>query len=125
MVRKVCLDSDVIIDYLSDGNMKSVMLSLDAEFYTTSISVFETWYGKRKQEPLPELFNWINIYGFGKDEALLAAEILLELRTKGEVIDFKDVFIASICITNDFELLTGNLKHFSRIKKFGLKLVKI
>jgi tRNA(fMet)-specific endonuclease VapC len=44
---------------------------------------------------------------------------------KGDILDVRDIFIASVCIIEGLELLTFNLKHFERMKKFGLRLVKV
>ena len=57
-----------------------------------------------------------------KKEGLLAARILKELQRTGREIEFRDIMIASICITNNIPLLTKNLKHFNRLKEHGLKL---
>jgi tRNA(fMet)-specific endonuclease VapC len=124
VVRKVCLDSDVIIDFLREGNSKAIVSSLDAVFYTSSVNVFEVWYGKKSKENVPEFLDKLETFSFDEKAAVLAAEILLSLRKKGELVEYRDVFLAAICIRNELELLTLNLKHFERLKKFGLKLVR-
>jgi len=50
----------------------------------------------------------------------ISGEILSKLKKKREVIDFRDVMIASIVIENDVALYTRNVKHFKRVE--GLKL---
>ena len=50
----------------------------------------------------------------------ISGEILSKLEKKREVIDFRDVMIASIVIENDVALYTRNVKHFKRVE--GLKL---
>jgi len=42
------------------------------------------------------------------------------LESKGEVIGLKDVLISSIVISNNCVIVTGNVKHFSRIQ--GVKV---
>jgi len=49
-----------------------------------------------------------------------AGKILADLEKKGEIIDFRDVLIASIAITTDTTLFTRNISHFERIE--GIKL---
>jgi tRNA(fMet)-specific endonuclease VapC len=123
VVRKICLDSNVIIDFLRNGRAAGLIASLDARFYMTSISVFEIWYGKKEKENVPEFLEGMRIFSFDEKAAILAAEVLLSLRKSGQLADFKDVFIAAICIQQDLELFTYKVKHFERMKKFGLKLV--
>ena len=51
MVEKVCLASDIIIGLLrKNEEARALVESADADFFTTSINIFELWYGKRKNE---------------------------------------------------------------------------
>ncbi len=126
MVRKVCLDSDVIIALLEKGGeAKNFLKSLNAYFYTTSINIFEVWYGKKKREPVQELFGLIEILGLSESESVRAANIMSGLKKKGELLEHRDVFIAAICIENNVEFFSYNKKHFERLEKFGLKLVSV
>ena len=47
-------------------------------------------------------------------------QIKSELETAGNRIDDADVIIAATAIENDMTLVTGNIKHFSRIT--GLRI---
>ena len=62
----------------------------------------------------------IEILPFTIIEAKKAAELEAELESKGEVIGLKVVLISSIVISNDCVIVTGNVKHFSRIQ--GVKV---
>ena len=125
MVREICLDSDVIISFLSnDEKTKQIIENLDADFYTTSINSFETWFGRTKSEKIFELLQWLKIMSFDKKASLLAGDILRDLKNKGEILEIRDVFIGSICVKNGIELLTFNKKHFERLRKFGLILTE-
>ena len=47
----VCLDSDVIIDFLNNDNRTIELLNqLHYDFSTTSINIFEIWSGRKKEE---------------------------------------------------------------------------
>lgn len=124
-VKKICLDSDVVIELLK-GNPKIVEIinSLPADFYLTTINIFEIWTGRieNETEKIIGLLSEFNILEFDKKSSLRAGDIRKKLKEKGELIDIRDVFIASICIQNNIELLTYNKKHFNRLEKFGLKL---
>jgi predicted nucleic acid-binding protein len=123
MVRRICLDSDVLIGILNkDEAAKQLVDSIDGEFYTTSVNVFELWYGRKKQELIFELFESLRLLALGSNAARLAADILRSLKEKGMLIDLRDAFIAAMCIRQDVELLTLNKKHFERLAEFGLVL---
>ena len=125
VVRKVCLDSDILINLLNkDEETKKVIESIDAEFYTTTVNSFEIWYGRKDSEEIFQLLEWLNILELDQNSALKSADILRTLKKQGAMIDFRDLFIASICITNKIEFLTANKKHFERLKEFDLLLVK-
>ena len=55
------------------------------------------------------------------ESAFLAAEISVDLRKKGDIIDFQDIAIASIAISNGEKLVTRNVRDFSRIKQLKLE----
>ncbi|MDO8508865.1 MAG: type II toxin-antitoxin system VapC family toxin [Nanoarchaeota archaeon] len=127
MVRKICLDSDVIIELLRNNEQtKLTMSALDAEFYTTSINIFELWSGRKEKEEniIKDLLSWLNVKDLTKEVACKAGDIRIKLRKQGLDIEFRDIFIAAICIDNELELLTYNKKHFERMKQSGLKLIE-
>src|SRR3989344_5041504 len=109
MVRKICLDSDIVIELLNNnsGVIESIR-RLDAEFYTTAINSFELWYGRKNSELIEELLEWAQVLHLGDYDSRLAGDILRKLKNEGKLIDIKDLFIASICIRNKIELLTNN-----------------
>ena len=126
MVRKACLDSDVIIELLKNNDKtKNAIISLDAEFYTTTINAFELWGGRKdkEEEIIDSLITWLNTKELDKKSAYRAGDIRRKLKKQGADIEFRDIFIAAICIQNDLELFTYNKKHFERLKQFGLKLI--
>lgn len=124
MVRKICLDSDILVALLNkDEKAKQICSSLEADFYTTSINEFELWFGRKKSETIFELFESLHLLAFGDGAARQAADMMRILKEKGIAIEIKDLFIAATCIKADVELLTFNKKHFERLKQFGLMLV--
>jgi tRNA(fMet)-specific endonuclease VapC len=127
VVRKVCLDSDVLFDFLKDDKKaKAIIASLEADYFVTSINIYELWGGRFKKEEnvIDSLLSWLEVVDFGKKAAFIAGDLRLKLRKEGALINPRDIFIASVCIIEGLELLTFNLKHFERMKKFGLRLVK-
>lgn len=126
MVRRICLDSDVLIAFLNkDEKTKQIMESLDGDFYITTVNTFEVWYGRKKTEPVFEALEWLHSLDMDDKAARLAGDILRKLKEEGKIIDMRDLFIGAICINNNIELLTYNKKHFERLKEFGLILVEM
>lgn len=124
MVRKICLDSDILIDLLKgDKKVLQKINDLDGIFYTTSINVFEIWMGKKKKEVISQLLSTLKILNFTKESGLISADIKNKLKDTGKDLDIRDIFIASICISENIEFISNNQRHFQRLKKFGLKLL--
>lgn len=124
MVRKICLDSDVLVELLA-GNKETRALveHLEGDFYSTAINVFELWFGRKESEKIFKLLAWLYICKFDESAAKKAADILRTLKKDGSMLELRDLFVAAICIVNDLELLTYNKAHFEKLKKFGLVLV--
>lgn len=132
-MKKVCLDTDMSVDYLRDKRpMSEVVQSwFDiAEVYVTSITSFELYHGafysKNIEESLKEteifLKNMKDILPLTAKSSKIAGEVMAELRREQKLIEIRDLFIGAICIENDIPLLTGNISHFERVKK--LEIVK-
>ena len=130
----VCLDSSFLVDFFRNSTNEveryKKFVSSGERIFLPSVVVMELFLGVKKrgnlavEKKINYFFEHIDVLDFNKRSALLSGEILATLEKKGEVVDFRDVMIASVCIANDIELLTNNIKHFERLKKFGLKLVK-
>ena len=119
--NQIILDTDSLIQ-LEKGDL-SIIDSLDetGKLYITSITVFEFALGDSFDANKNRLDDYL-VIPFNKKDGLLAAKILKELKKHGEEIEFRDVMIGAICITNNTPLKTNNLKHFQILEKFGLKL---
>ena len=129
----VCLDSDIIINFLRKEknalNLFEKFKSEDEAFITTSINSFELLKGIPKSSNMDktrvlEFINNFEILNFDFESSKKAAEIFEDLKSKGDMIDFADIMIASIAITNDEDLITANLSHFKRIKELKLQEIK-
>ncbi|MEK6850766.1 MAG: type II toxin-antitoxin system VapC family toxin [Nanoarchaeota archaeon] len=129
----VCLDTDVIIDFLKkDKEIYKKIAELkeeQVELSTTTINAFELFRGNRKlseesKEDSVDIFlNNVRVHKFALEDSKKAAEIFEQLKSRGEIIELTDVMIASVAIMNNESLLTRNKKHFERIDQ--LKLEKV
>ena len=125
-MESVCLDTDILIDTLR-GHRETVDKIRDLEMVfnlnTTVINSFELYYGAFKTKKsdknvlyVDELLERLLILKMNGYASKLAGKILADLKKKGEIIDFRDVIIASIAITSDTTLFTRNVSHFERIE---------
>lgn len=98
--------------------------------YTSSITVGEMYYGafriphsqviikKIEEEVFPSL---CGILPFDEKPAREYGRIRAELETRGESLAEPDIRIAAISLVNDATLVTGNIKHFKRIKGLSVE----
>ena len=120
------IDTSIFIEFLRAKAKKSTVLYRLAEedfLCTTSITIFELLMGAtdlNKKKDIEILTKDLIILPFTDQSAIDAGNIFHNLRRNNKLIEFRDIFIASICISNDLPLVTTNLKHFERIE--GLKL---
>lgn len=123
--RKICLDSDVLIQFLKNDPLIVEWIQKNIGFYfITSITSFEAWMGRNKDEPIKEILSIFEILPFEKDASLLAGDIFRSLKEKGQQLDMRDIFIAATCIHYNVPLFTLNKKHFQRMEEFGLVLLE-
>ena len=106
----VCLDSDIMIDFLNNKReivKKIIQLEEKDELTTTSVNAFEILRGLSKFNEEEKGYTFIKnlkILDFNFESAEKATEIFEFLRKKGELIDQLDLFIASIAIKNNQSL---------------------
>lgn len=58
----------------------------------------------------------MNVYTLDK-----AAQIYSELKQKGELVDDADIFIAAMCLENNYVLVTNNVRHFNRVSGLSIE----
>ena len=123
MVGKICLDTSFIVELLRGSeHAAAVIKENEAEYALSSVTVFELLIGSRNDDRLLGGIRGFILLDFDCEAAKIAAGIYRKLKEQGKLVDMRDVFVAAVCIKNDFELLTLNKKHFDRLKEFGLRL---
>ncbi len=125
MDEKICLDSDASITILKEDNrIDLIKKAIDnKEIFLSAVTVFELFLRKTNLEIVEEFISRFKILDIDKFVARKASNIHKELQQRGEIIDIRDLLIASSCIINNCKLLTFNKRDFERIKE--LKLIKI
>ena len=100
-----------------------------SQIFTSSITLGELIYGAyRVRAARPNLLAQIeqllvpldNVLPFDSQAARVYGEVRAELENRGEFIGDADVRIASIALAHDLTVVTGNVRHFSRVA--GLRL---
>ncbi len=127
--HRVCIDTDIIIDFLREKSPGQEILEEcieKYECYITFITAFETYLGL-KSEKQKNIFNSIlgelKLVPTNLKAAEKSAQIIKELRKENKEIGLMDSIIAGMCINNGLELVTKNIDHFNRVK--GIKLYRI
>jgi len=123
----VCLDSDILIDFLN--NKKEAVQRInklkndDVQLAITTINSFELLNvsDKEKLQKVKDFILNFTIYDFNFESSENAAKIFQELKARGEIIEITDIMIASIVMANNETLLTNNVKHFERITNLELE----
>ena len=92
--------------------------------FISTIAIFEIVYGAFKSSR-PDyhinnlenvFFPAVNIVGFDTKASYMCGRLRADLEQAGGSISLADLQIASIPVVNDLTLITGNTKHFQRIR---------
>jgi tRNA(fMet)-specific endonuclease VapC len=125
-------DTDVISNIFKPFPSELLMGKLrrleQRDQYISTITILEIVYGAARSDRtdyhlknLEEiLLPSVNIVGFDTKAAFICGHLRANLEKQGRTLSLADMEIAAITMANDFTLITGNTKHFARIK--GLKL---
>ena len=122
MDGKLCLDTDFCIEIIKDNASIETLFDKGGpyEIYITSITMFELFLRETNIKIVENFVSSFFVIYFDDFSALKASEISRDLKRKGISIDFRDFFIASICIVNNCNLATFNKKHFEHTKDLEL-----
>jgi tRNA(fMet)-specific endonuclease VapC len=124
---KVCVDTDIVIDYLRGKNKnQNILPNLIAKYnvYISPISVYELYYGgyySGKVKAVEDVLSVITPFDWTTEDSKKAAQIHATLSKVGETLSVKDILIAGQCLSRSVPLITRNVSHFSRIR--GLKII--
>ena len=120
------VDTDILIDLLRKKDYAvSLIKKLEdkVELATSAINVFELYrgaYKSRNQEKnlasVKGLLNSLRILNTDEDSMEIAGKITASLERTGNMMDIRDLLIASIALVNGFGVLTNNVGHFNKIK---------
>ena len=125
-------DTDVITNIFKPSPSEMLIGKLSRleqrDQYISTITIFEIVYGAAKSDRTDHhlrnleeiLLPSVNVVGFDSKAAFMCGRLRADLEKQGRMLSLADMEIAAIAMANEFTLITGNAKHFARIK--GLKL---
>lgn len=126
---KYLADTDIIINHLR-GKKRIDNTKISAGIGISIISYGELLYGAEKasnhQKTRKIITNFIDelsikIIDLNEKTMKSYAKLKVGLEKKGSRLDDFDLLIAATAKTNSLILLTGNLKHFTRIKTLSVE----
>ena len=132
METKILIDTDVLINLLrGDVDTENLIQNIKSnKLFTTDINVFELYHGVQRSKNKENDLNALEILlsslmtiSTDKASMIIASRIIADLEKNGKTVDLADLFIAAICVSGSFSLLTKNKKHFEKIKE--LKFIEI
>jgi len=123
MDDRICLDTDIIINFLRNKKEEVEFIRQHENvviFATTTINIFELYYDAYKSgrqeniDQVEQLQHRIKILNLSNEAVEQAGCIVAQLEKNGNPVDFRDVLIGCIAKTEFFCIKTNN-KHFERI----------
>jgi tRNA(fMet)-specific endonuclease VapC len=127
-MRSILLDTDTCIEIIR-GRPTPLEDYAGASFGISAITHFELHSGLENQKSkklsnrTKSFLEAITCFSFDSAASESAAKVRRELEAKGTKIGAYDTLIAGHCVALEYELLTGNLREFSRIKE--LKIIAL
>ena len=126
------LDTSIIIDLLRNEETvrKFIADHMEDEIITSCICQAEVAAGiyhsktddisKRKKQTDEIFSSFFLVSEFDSSQADIFGRIKADLAENGQLIEDMDILIAAACISNNAILVTGNLKHFDRVKNLQI-----
>jgi tRNA(fMet)-specific endonuclease VapC len=110
--------------------LRKKLQEIPKEFqYTSSINIGEIYFGANKSDRKEKIikafeenvFPNIEILPFDEVSGKLFGEVKADLEKKGIGCSEPDLRIATIALQHKLTLVTGNIKHFSKIPKLNVE----
>lgn len=125
-VKKIMVDSTILIDYFRKTNKSTTRLVRHFEqydkLYISSVTEFEVITGASLSnlQFWDDMLSRFFVLDLDSTVARQAAKIVQQLKTKRKSIDKPDLFIAATAIVHGLSLDTANKKHFIHIDDLHL-----
>jgi len=123
----IVLDTDVLIEIfdkhsrVGDDALGKIVQKGD-RIAITAINLHEIMYGLQKYaKPSAEILQ-IPVLNYTREDSRLSAQLEIGAERRGTPVRRTDAMIAAVCINNECEIYTFDLKHFEPLKTFGLRI---
>ncbi|MDX2188278.1 MAG: type II toxin-antitoxin system VapC family toxin [Bacteroidota bacterium] len=122
------IDTSIFIEYLRakvKTNTELFKIPENSNLYISSVTLYELLVGatnENKTKDIVLLTEDLIVLPFDQEVCFEASKIYHQLRLSNQMIEFRDIFIASTCIVNNLPIKTLNYKHFERISNLELIL---
>lgn len=116
------VDTNIIIRHFRSADKTKTILTeitKKSEIQITSVTLYELLIGatnEQKREDVYKIITGVPVLAFDTESSKIAATIFKRLKAINKIIEFRDIFIAAICINNNLPLKTLNSDHFDRIE---------
>lgn len=126
MATRVCLDTDVVLEFFK-GDVKTVQkisqYSKGDVLCITSLSYFELLTSIRGHGAwdVLKVVEKLEMLNFDRKASVRSAKIFEQAQKEHLDLGMREIMTASVCLVNNANLLTGNRKRYEGIK--GLKFV--
>ncbi len=128
-MKSYLLDTSTIINYLRgvDKTVETIN-NIEGEFSSSHMCLSELYEGiyrvkeqEKAEKIITDFFRSLSkVYAIDEKIAKQFGEIRAHLKKTGNVLEDIDIFIAATCLVYGLTLITGNSKHFSRIKNLKI-----
>ena len=127
------LDTNILSDLIRKRPNRYLLARLRSKpshvLLTSCICIMELRFGCAPREAFrefwrrieSEIISRVKVLPIGNKEALLAGDVLADLRKTGQVIGIEDVLIAASALANQCTVITANIDHFSRVKGLSVE----
>jgi len=121
------LDMNILSEFVkkqTNSNLLSIVRTKKAEeLFASVICIMELRYGSRLRDDFEsfwrklgeEVISRVSVLPVSENEALIAGDILSDLKKIGATIGIEDILIAATAKANNLTVVTANTRHFSRI----------
>jgi predicted nucleic acid-binding protein len=129
VVKKVVVDTSVLVDALEEGDEELLAALVEREVLVPYVALYEYLYGylylgrdaEKEKRVLEKLFTIV----YPDQQVLMKAlEIDVALAKEGLRVPQADIIIAATAIAAGAPLLTRDLRHYPRLKRFGLEVAR-
>ncbi len=129
-MKPALIDTDILsLFFKNQRGVVSGFHSYLAEYNRINISIityYEILSGLKHRDAHKQLDAFLEFVSqnelipLSEASAAISADIYADLRKEGKPLDDIDILIAGIALANNYVLVTGNQKHFDRIKELEL-----